>query len=136
MRLPTWEAALNTLVADALGRRFEWGKFDCCTFAADAVQAVTGSDRMADLRGTYACLRTALRVLEAEGGLRQAVSRRLGAPRPEHEILYAQRGDIVLHNVEGYPALAVVLGANAMAPTAAGIQRLAGRDWLAAWAVN
>jgi hypothetical protein len=136
MRHPQWEARLNTLVANALAARFEWGKFDCCTFAADVVQAITGCDRMADLRGTYACLRSALRVLEAEGGLRAAVTRRLGEPLPEHEILFAQRGDVVLHNVEGYPALAVVVGANALAPMSTGVQRLAARDWIAAWAVR
>lgn len=31
-------------------QRFEWGKFDCCTFAAGAMQVTSGVDVMRDIR--------------------------------------------------------------------------------------
>jgi hypothetical protein len=134
MRHPQWEARLNTLVASALAARFEWGKFDCCTFAADAVQAVTDADPMRELRGSYGSLRGAWRLLTELGGLRSAVSCVLGEPMEEKN--FAQRGDIALVNVDRYPALGVVTGQCALVPMASGVQRVPVRDWIAAWAVR
>lgn len=133
MRRVDWEERLSALVAAALGEGFVWGAHDCCTFAADAVVACTGRDVMGELRGTYGSVRTAMRVLEAEGGLAAAVTARLGAPIAP---LMAQRGDVVLHEVEGYPALAVVMGTHALAPMAKGVQRIPTRGWLNAWRVD
>lgn len=133
MRLANWEERLGAVVAAALGEGFVWGRHDCCTFAADAVVACTGRDVMGELRGTYGSVLTAMRVLESEGGLAAAVTARLGAPIAP---LTAQRGDVVMHEVEGYPALGVVTGTHAMAPMARGVQRIPARSWVNAWRVD
>jgi hypothetical protein len=134
MRLPDWEARLNALVARALAERFEWGRFDCCTFAADAVVAVTGRDPMAPLRASYGSMKAACRLLEEFGGLRGAVTSVLGEPMPQKT--FAQRGDVVLVATDKYPALAVVTGQCALAPLSIGVQRVPVGDWLAAWKVD
>ena len=72
--------------------RFEWGRFDCCTWAADWVAAEHGADPMESLRGLDHALQAA-RQIRRLGGLHQAICARLGAGQPA---LRAQMGDIVL----------------------------------------
>jgi hypothetical protein len=134
MRLPDWESRFAELVTAVQGARFAWGKFDCCTFAADAVQAVRGDDPLAPVRGSYADLRSAWKLITERGGLREAVAGVLGAPM--ENAACAGRGDIVLVNVDRYPALGVVIGQSALAPLSIGLQRVAMRDWIAAWKVD
>lgn len=53
-RLPQWDTVLlPAFLASRKGQPFAWGKNDCCLFAADAVQAITGVDIAADFRGKY-----------------------------------------------------------------------------------
>lgn len=98
------------------GRRrqpYAWGTNDCVTFAADAVQAVTGTDPMSDLRGSWDSESAALAVLEAQGGLIAAMDARF--PRKAKE--FAQRGDLVLvKDANGQPSLAVCVGKDAASP--------------------
>ncbi|MCW2763970.1 MAG: 19, gp19 [Marmoricola sp.] len=42
---------IDTYMAECMSKRFQWGTFDCFLFAAGAVQAKTGVDHMANLRG-------------------------------------------------------------------------------------
>jgi hypothetical protein len=132
MRLPNWEDRLARLVVDAQTRRFRWGAFDCCTFAADAVQAQTGKDPMAGLRG-YTTWRQAILLVRRLGGLPAAVRQVLGDPLSV--AAYAQRGDIVMVATK-LPALGVVVGASALVPLSTGVQRLPVGDWVMAWRVE
>jgi hypothetical protein len=68
-RLKDWPSRLAALVAAARARPFEWGTHDCCLWAADAVQALTGRDPAAKWRGTYSTEVGAFRVVLALGGL-------------------------------------------------------------------
>ena len=90
-RLPDWEQRLDALVAARMHTPFAWGEHDCCLWAADAVQAVTGDDPAHGLRGSYADKRGALRVLGPLGGLPGAAARG-GRQLPEPR--FAQAGDI------------------------------------------
>jgi len=134
MRLPDWEGRLGELVGSSLYKPFEWGKFDCCTFAADAVVAVRGDDPLKYIRGSYGSLKSAWRLLSELGGLKVAVTKAMGPPMM-HKAL-AQRGDIVLVESDKYPALAVVVGQAALAPLVTGVQRVPARDWIEAWRVD
>jgi hypothetical protein len=68
-RLRDWPSRFAALVAAARARPFAWGSHDCCLWAADAVQAVTGRDPAAQWRGTYSSEIGAFRVVLALGGL-------------------------------------------------------------------
>lgn len=92
-RLPDWMVRLDALVLSLLSRPFGWGRNDCCTVAADVVQAVTGCDPMADLRGQYETERQALRILAKAGGIEAYLNERLGPVVP---VACAQVGDIGL----------------------------------------
>lgn len=43
---------IHEYMTECADMRFEWGKFDCCTFAAGAIEIATGIDVMRDIR-TY-----------------------------------------------------------------------------------
>jgi len=134
MRLPDWELRFADLIEEAQLRSFKWGSFDCCTFAADAVEALTGRDPMGIIRGQYRNAHGATVLVRTLGGLRQAVSEVLGQSMPNPAM--AQRGDIVLVRGDQAPALGVVIGSAAMVPLQIGMQRVAVMDWLAAWRVE
>lgn len=104
-RLPDWRERLADLVAQAHRTPFAYGARDCCLWAADAVQAVTGVDLAADVRGTYADQGGAQRVLMALGGLRGVASRAGNRIAP----MRAQAGDIGIVRGER-TALAVCQG--------------------------
>lgn len=133
MRLPDWEARLAAVVDEAQRRPFAWGHFDCCTFASDAAQAVSGVDRMGGLRRRYRDMRSALRLVRDLGGLMNAVKQALGEPLATPKL--AQRGDIVLVRAK-LPALGVVVGQSALVPLVFGVQRVAMGDWIAGWRVE
>ena len=102
-KLPDWETRLSAVVTQALPRPFEWGVNDCCLWAADCVQAQTGADPAADLRGTYSDARGALALVQRLGGMR-AIGDMTGSPIPA---LMATHGDIGLVRHEDHDLLAL-----------------------------
>lgn len=103
-RIENWP----TLLADFIDSRrelpFVWGERDCCLFAADAVQVITGTDFAADYRGQYGDARSAHQIIEAAGGVPALV------PFDEVEPGFAQRGDVVLLEQDGRDCLGIHLG--------------------------
>jgi len=120
-RLPDWPDRLSALVARAHAQPFAWGTHDCCLWAADAVQALTGHDPAADLRGCYSDATGAMRALRAVGGLLGAGRRtgtRLAGPG------HARDGDVALVSDGRRPMLAVRVGAVWMVAATAGLHAL------------
>jgi hypothetical protein len=76
---------------------FEWGEWDCCVFAADAVKVMTGEDKLKDFRGLYSNKYEAARLLrdKGEGTLVKTAIKVLGAPIFRSRAL---RGDVVIIN--------------------------------------
>jgi hypothetical protein len=126
-----WRTALDALVAARMTQPFEWGRQDCCLWAADCVQATTGIDHAADVRGSYSSAAGALRVLAELGGI-EAVAARAGEPIPP---LAAGVGDIGLIVLDDRALLAVCLGAVWLAPTARGLAAHALPEATQAWRV-
>ena len=67
-RREDWQGELDRLLTAARDRPFEWGKWDCCLFVADAIIAVTGEDVAAGLRARYSSLLEARWILRARFG--------------------------------------------------------------------
>lgn len=109
VRRPDWEAALGQALEAASDKPFAWGAWDCVHFVAEAVQAMTGADPLADYRGGYATEAEAWAALsERDGNLRQACKRVFGGMiRPA----FARRGDVVM--MRGGMAVGVCIGAQA-----------------------
>lgn len=102
MRVDHWPMALSEVAAQAEARRapFAYGTWDCCLWAAEAVQAITGVDYMAALRG-YASKEEADALLSEHGGLESLVTEVLGAE--SQHISRAMRGDVVIGELQLVP---------------------------------
>lgn len=111
MRYEDWPERLNAEVQKARGKAFVWGTCDCALWALEVVAALTGTDHVATVRGTYESRDGALRCLASNWGcgLEDAVTILLGEPLPTP--LYAQRGDVVSIGTDDGPALGICLGA-------------------------
>jgi cell wall-associated NlpC family hydrolase len=94
MRVAGWQRRLNEFVIATEQRYkavgFKPGEFDCVHFVADWVQVLTGTDPLGDYRGAYTSIEQGLALIR-EGGLRQALEARFGAPVEPSK---AMRGDV------------------------------------------
>lgn len=110
---------------------FEWGKNDCCLFAADCVAAMTDVDPAAEMRG-YSTALAANRLVHAEGGLQAMATRFLGVPVSPK---FAAVGDVVLLENEGRQLLGVCNGTSVVGPGPDGLAVLSMEAAAAAWKV-
>jgi len=97
VRLPDWPERLDRVIREARTRSFAYGTFDCALFAADCVQAVTGIDYAAELRG-YESKTAAYRIVAKFGSLEAMITSLLNKP-PVHPA-NAGRLAVVLANIE------------------------------------
>jgi hypothetical protein len=110
-RLEDWPARLASALQEARGAALEYGRWDCCVFCANMVQAITGVDPAAALRGRYATEQEAYALMRAEfgGGIPETVAAL--AHRIELEeipVALAGRGDVVLVGKQRHWAAGVV----------------------------
>lgn len=117
-RVKGWEQRLYAATVTAMGKRHEWGRHDCVTFAADVVHAMTGEDLMDGLRGTYDGPVGAAAVLRGLGV--ESVGDLAALYLPEVPPSMARRGDIVLAE-SPHEFLAVCVGRTAVGPSEAGM---------------
>ncbi len=93
-RKPDWEVRLADFLEPLRARPFAWGEHDCCTFAAGAVQAMTGVDPMPEFRGRYSTPRGSARALRRFGAGTLAAT--LDSKFEATDAGLAQRGDIIM----------------------------------------
>ena len=107
MRHGDWSTALALYLESCTDKPFKWGEHDCCLFAANAVVAMGGQDYAADFRGKYRTKTGALRALKryGKGDIASTMTALLGEPCAP---LQASRGDFVLLENQGDPALGIV----------------------------
>lgn len=103
-RHDNWPEALAEFIDARRNELFEWGRNDCALFAADAVLAMTGVDLAEKLRG-YKTASGAARKIKAAGGMRQ-----LASSLTEKHPGMAQRGDVVLVEIDGRETFGIVAG--------------------------
>lgn len=133
---PDWRDRLERTIADATEAPFVWGTNDCALFAARCVEAMTGHDLGAPLRGTYESPAGALRALRRYGydGVGPFAHALLGPARAVPED--AETGDVVLVELEAGPALAIAFGAQAItAREPSGLGTVPPTRWLASWEI-
>jgi hypothetical protein len=92
---------LHQFFLDTANTQFEWAKNDCCIFAANAIEAITGVDIADDFRGKYTDQLSALRLIATvTGGSTVADAAAHCATKHglvEHAYpLMAKRGDLVV----------------------------------------
>ena len=91
---------LTEFLAQRKEMPFKWGKNDCCLFAADWVELVSGQDPAKSFRGQYRTKNGAFKQL-FKLGFKDIKSVFKASLNHEIEPLYAQRGDIALVNHGG-----------------------------------
>lgn len=131
MRLPDWQLRLSEFGKARASMPFAWGSNDCCSFAAAAVEAITGSNPMRSVV-PYSSEIGALRRISEAGGMAALASQYLGEPRPS---LMAGVGDVVLVVNEEREMLGVCNGVNVMAPGEHGMVALNMNAAIAAWKI-
>jgi hypothetical protein len=133
-RRPDWPLLLEVFVDQRRDWRFEWGRNDCVTFAAAWVAlARPDLDPMEQVeRAGHHSAREALEWL-AGRDLAQVMDEWGELTRIDPA--FAQRGDVVLVDNEGRPALAVCVGGYAVGPGAEGAQFAPIATARAAWRV-
>lgn len=131
MRVRDWQDRFSAYVRERAAVPFAWGTNDCCTFAAGAVEALTGANPMAGVE-PYSSEMAAARLILRAGDLRALASQFLGAPVPP---LMAAVGDVVLLVNEGRELLGVCNGINALAPSPEGVVALEMSAALSAWKI-
>jgi len=91
-RIQNWPTILANEIALASTDLFEWGKHDCCSFAARIVYAITSKNFMNSFP-PYCTEEEAGVILGTNGGVEGIATQCLGDPVP---VMYAQRGDVLL----------------------------------------
>lgn len=125
MRSADWQERFAAYIRARTEMPFAWGPNDCCSFAAGAVEAMTGRNPMEGIQA-YDSPLAAARMVEEGGGLHALASSLLGdAVSP----LMAAVGDVVLVENRGRELLAICNGTGVLAPAA---DRLAALDMTAA----
>lgn len=111
-RFPDWQTRLFDYLAAAEARAFSWSRFNCCTFAAGGIQAMTGVDPAAGFqwpaRRSRAALISAVRAYAGGGvgDLARRVTGDLGLAAVP--VAFAGRGDVVHFNASGLEAIGLV----------------------------
>lgn len=101
MRHSEWEKRLVVVTERHLVTPCVWGKSDCLLTVADAIEAITGHDRAADIRGKYKSMTGAYKLIKSRGFKNMADV--LSCMFEEIPTAMAQRGDIgVYDKTAGY----------------------------------
>ncbi|AWC83134.1 DUF6950 family protein [Enterobacter cloacae] len=118
MKHPDWHNRLIAVIRAAEKRPFLWGEHDCCLFAADCAEAMTGDNFANGWRGTYDSETGAKKALLRGGGSLENV---LAKYLDEVPVKMAQRGDIAVVENSGTRCAGVIYGGAVWVPGEAGL---------------
>ena len=132
-RFPNWPARLEGFffLHETTPPKFRYGTFDCCLFACDAIEAMTGVDPASGFRGKYFCLKEARFLMRQYCGspsvraLAEKITQEFGMPE-EANALLLNRGDLALIERPRDYLLGIVslTGQDIVVATAKGIERI------------
>lgn len=130
-----WQTHLANFIAKNKRRPFEWGEFDCCLFAADAYQIITGQDYAKDFRGRYKTKIGASRAIKAAGfdDLKGLLTSIFGEPKVGIDL---SRGSLCIVETEQGQAAAIYFGGAAWTTGPSGLVALSPNDILCFWSVE
>ncbi|HED6239053.1 TPA: hypothetical protein R5X36_001153 [Enterobacter sichuanensis] len=118
MKHPDWHNRLIAVIRAAEKRPFLWGEHDCCLFAADCAEAMTGENFADGWRGTYDSETGAKKALLRGGGSLEKV---LAQNLDEVPVKMAQRGDIAVVENAGARCAGVIYGGAVWVPGETGL---------------
>jgi hypothetical protein len=138
MRFRDWQERLDQAIDAARNQSFSYGSFDCALFAASCVEAMTGVDYAAELRG-YDSRIDAYRIVAKFGSLEAMITSLL-----QREPMHPSRatiGDVVLASVDLAPGesgdcIGVCTGVRFRAPTEKGLAAFSMSAARLAWRIE
>ena len=141
IRRSNWQSALSAYLLGVYATPFRYGALDCGLFVAGAIEAMTGVDVAADLRGRYRNRTEAFAAIKALCGVAtmpaaaDCLADAYGIP--EVPVLCAQRGDAVQLRRGRAASLGIVAmhGTEILSPFAQGILRLPLSHATRAWRI-
>lgn len=127
-------SALGEFISANTQTPFEWGTFDCCLAAANAIHAMTGKDFAESFRGHYKTKQGAALALKryGHGTIKDTLNSIFGPFKPRLKI---GRGDIALVQTEQGDALGICYGGQIWCAAETGLQPLPTRLVLCCWSV-
>lgn len=130
-----WQTALAKFIQECRKRPFEWGEFDCCLFAADAVHLMTGHDYAADFRGHYTTKIGAARALKnyGAGTIEATLEQQLG---PYKTGIGYKRGDVCLVETDLGDAAGVFFGGAVWTTSEKGLTALPATEIKKYWSID
>tara|TARA_Y100001937_G_scaffold66257_1_gene90662 strand:- start:5824 stop:6243 length:420 start_codon:yes stop_codon:yes gene_type:complete len=108
-RIDNWQ---NVLVKELEKPRFfQWGKDDCCLFACDIIEKITGTDPAIEFRGKYNTALGAYKEIKRQGyegvvDVARKICKKYGWPEVHPNL--AQRGDAIAAKFDGHYALGIM----------------------------
>lgn len=141
IRRPDWETRLVSFIESRQSSAFRWGEHDCCLFACDAIEAMTGLDPAEWFRGRYSDRHGATRCLQefCGGDLEDAMaSIAASLSAPEIVPSLARRGDALLvRQKSGLASFGICMGDTAaVARIPSGVALLPLEGVVRAWRVG
>jgi hypothetical protein len=140
-RLEDWPERLHEMFMAHKDKPFEWGSHDCVLSVCAAIEAMTGVDPAKEFRGRYSTEIGAVRAIKGAGHPSfEAMVSAIAADHDMKEIgpKFAQRGDMVLIDVERAPVFGIVHhnGRDAICVAPDGLRRLPVLSARRAWRVG
>lgn len=137
-RLTDWQSKLAAVIKQKQRDSFEWGRNDCCLFAADCIHAMTGIDPAEPYRGKYSSRLEGYKIMRefCGGALSESIDK-MGTLYGYIEVkpVFAQRGDLGLYTGERDPALGVCMGSQFAYLTEKGLRYFPRKAVVKAWKV-
>lgn len=119
-RYRDWQSRFADFVVSRESEPFAWGSNDCALCACDGIEAISGHDPAADVRG-YDSAIGAARVVEALGGMSAICATRFGEEIPP---AMAQVCDVGLAVLDGRETMVLCGGRVWLGPGPNGLERL------------
>lgn len=95
-KVEEWQHNLSVFINSNLSTPFIWGKSDCCTFAANCIDAQWGTNILEQCLSRYNDKAGAVAVIKDAGSLGNLISQYL----EPSEVKTLQRGDIVVFTTD------------------------------------
>ena len=131
MRRHDWAERMFAEIDAHANKEFDWGKNDCCLFAARVVDAMCDTKYEAALSQHYYDEETALVYIKESSGIAEAVSTYIGEPKEGRP----KRGNVVLIHFNNRDALGICVGSSIAVQTTNGVSYAPRNTVLKVWSI-
>lgn len=133
-RVDNWPSKLAELIESNRNRKFRWGQFDCCIWAAMCVDTIRDDILVDRIKSQYSNKAEAIEFLNRFGSTESAIIEYLGEPQ---NINMTSRGDVVVidYDRDGYNAAGIFDGQSVIVAGPKGLMRVSRDHIIKSWRV-